>query len=76
MARVIIINLKIENNCKNKCNPLTQKELKQFQKLKMKSKFCKSDNKNNIELTTYIFCIKDIQINTDFFFIKMWTFNS
>ena len=70
MARVIFINIKIENNCKNKCTPLTQKELKQFQKLKMKSKFCKSDNKNNIELPTCIFCIKDIQINTDFFLLR------
>lgn len=70
MGRNVFINLKIKNNSKNKCMPLTAKELKQVQKIKMQPKFCKCDDENNIELPTCIFCIKDIQIDTDCFLLR------
>ena len=70
MGRMVFINLKIKNNAKNKCAPLSEKELRQIQKIKMQSKYCKCDDENNIELPTCIFCVKDIQIDTNCFLLR------
>ena len=70
LGRIVFIQMQIKNNSKIKTmNPLNPKEIRQIKKLELSENFCKKIE-SDYELPNCIFCLKDILLETNCFFLR------